>query len=78
MKGFKNEELSYDYYRNLIVYLCSDYVAFNCDGGYMTNYSFKVFDNQGSMLYSGCEGGLALRFEMMGYIVKRFYDGVEL
>jgi hypothetical protein len=44
----------------------------------MTNYSFKVFDNQGNMVYTGCEGGLALRFEMMGYIVKKFYDGIEL
>lgn len=44
----------------------------------MTNYSFKVFDDHGNMIYTGCEGGLALKFEMMGYIVKRFYDEVEL
>ena len=35
MKGFKNEELSHDYYRNIIVYLCPNYVAFNGNGGNM-------------------------------------------
>ena len=74
----QNEELSYDYYWCFIVHLCSNYVAFNCNGGFMTNYSFKVFDDQGSMIYSGCEGGLALKFEMLGYLVKRFCEGVEL
>lgn len=44
----------------------------------MTNYSFKVFDDQGNMIYIGCDGVLALKFEMMGYIVKRFFDEVEL
>lgn len=28
----QNEKLSYDYYWYFIVYLCPDYVAFNCNG----------------------------------------------
>ena len=31
----QNEELSHDYYWYFIVYLCPNYVAFNCNGGFM-------------------------------------------
>jgi len=44
----------------------------------MTRYSFEVFDNQGNTIYMGCEGGLALKFEFMGYVVEQFYDEVKL
>jgi hypothetical protein len=38
----QNEKLSHGYYRNLIVYLCSNYVAFNCNGGYMSRNTLTL------------------------------------
>ena len=44
MKGFKNEKLSHGHYRCFIVYLCPDYVAFNCNGDFMITREQLVSD----------------------------------
>jgi hypothetical protein len=42
----------------------------------MTKYHFEVYDDQGSLIHIGCWG--AMNFEFAGFIVKRFWDGVEI
>jgi len=37
-----NEELSYDYYWCFIVCLCPNYVAFNCNGGFMSRNTLTL------------------------------------
>jgi hypothetical protein len=42
----------------------------------MTKFSFKAYDNQGKLLFTGCDSVIALCLESMGYEVKRFWNGV--
>ena len=43
----------------------------------MTKYHFEVYDDQGILIYTSCNGS-ATSFEYAGFTVKRFWDGVEL
>ena len=52
----QNEELSYDYYWYFIVYLCSNYVAFNCNGGdliMVINAKYVNWFDEGLELFYG-------------------------
>lgn len=42
----------------------------------MTKFSFKAYDHQGNLLFEGCDSSLAFSLELIGYEVKRFWDGV--
>jgi len=43
----------------------------------MTKYHFEVYDDQGILIHTGCDWS-AISFEYAGFIVKRFWEGVEL
>jgi hypothetical protein len=44
----------------------------------MTNFSFKAYDYQGDLIFIGSDGLCAIKFELCGFIVKRFLNGEEL
>ena len=43
----------------------------------MTKFSFKAYDHQGNLIFTGSESSIAYALEFfMGYEVKRFWNGV--
>lgn len=42
----------------------------------MTKFSFRAYDDQGNLIFTGSESSIAYALEFMNYEVKRFWDGV--